>query len=42
VVINEALDIARRYSGEAAVPFINGVLDAVRKGLISEVESASK
>ena len=33
VVINEALDIARRYSGEAAVPFINGVLDAVRKGL---------
>jgi N utilization substance protein B len=33
VVINEALDIARRYSGESAVPFINGVLDAVRKGL---------
>ena len=33
VVINEALDIARRYSGEAAVPFINGVLDSVRKSL---------
>jgi N utilization substance protein B len=33
VVINEALDIARRYSGEAAVPFINGVLDGIRKSL---------
>lgn len=32
VVINEALDIARRYSGEASVPFINGVLDAIYKG----------
>jgi N utilization substance protein B len=33
VVINEALDIARRYSGEESVPFINGILDGVRKGL---------
>jgi transcription antitermination protein NusB len=33
VVINEALEIARRYSGEDSVEFVNGVLDAVRKGL---------
>jgi N utilization substance protein B len=31
VVINEALELAQRFSGEEAVPFINGVLDAVRK-----------
>jgi len=33
VVINEALDIARRFSGEEAVHFINGVLDAIHKEL---------
>ena len=37
VVIDEALDIARRYSGEAAVPFINGILDSVRKELPGEM-----
>ena len=31
VVINEALELAREYSGEDAVAFVNGVLDAVRK-----------
>jgi N utilization substance protein B len=31
VVINEALGLAQRFSGEEAVPFVNGVLDAVRK-----------
>jgi len=31
VVIDEALELARRYSGDEAVPFINGVLDAVNK-----------
>lgn len=31
VVINEALELAQRYSGPEAVPFINGVLDAVRR-----------
>ena len=30
VVINEALEIAKRYSVEESVPFINGILDAVR------------
>jgi len=33
VVIDEALELARRFSGEASVPFINGVLDAIRKQL---------
>lgn len=33
VVINEALELARTFSGEEAVPFINGVLDAVRRSL---------
>ena len=33
VVINEALEIARRFSGEESADFVNGVLDAVRKAL---------
>jgi len=31
VVIDQAIELARRFSGEASVPFINGVLDAVRR-----------
>ena len=31
VVIDEALELARRFSTEEAVPFINGVLDAVKQ-----------
>ncbi|MDQ2898850.1 MAG: transcription antitermination factor NusB [Acidobacteriota bacterium] len=33
VVIDEALELARRYSGEESVTFINGVLDAVYREL---------
>jgi N utilization substance protein B len=33
VVINEALELGRSFSGDAAVPFINGVLDAIRRKL---------
>lgn len=33
VVINEALEIGRRYSGDESVAFLNGVLDAVRQQL---------
>ncbi len=33
VIINEAIEIARTFSGEEAVPFVNGVLDSVRKEL---------
>ena len=33
VIINEALEIARRFSGQEAVEFVNGVLDGIRKTL---------
>ncbi len=31
IVINEALEIARRYSGPESINFLNGVLDAVAR-----------
>lgn len=34
VVIDEALELARRFTEIEALPFLNGVLDAVRKLLI--------
>jgi N utilization substance protein B len=33
VVIDEALELARQFSGDESVAFINGVLDAIRKDL---------
>jgi len=33
VIINEAIELARSFSGDEAVGFVNGVLDAVRKEL---------
>jgi len=36
VVINEAIELARTFSGEEPVPLINGVLDAVRRTLNRE------
>jgi transcription antitermination protein NusB len=36
VVINEAIELARAYSGEEAVAFVNGILDAIRKDLERE------
>jgi transcription antitermination protein NusB len=36
VIINEALELARTYSGDEAVGFVNGILDAVRKELHRE------
>jgi len=32
VVIDEALELARQFSGDESVSFINGILDAVHKG----------
>ncbi|MCS6884866.1 MAG: transcription antitermination factor NusB [Acidobacteriota bacterium] len=40
VVINEALEIARRFSTYEATQFINGVLDAIKKELESMDRSA--
>jgi N utilization substance protein B len=36
VIINEALELARTFSGEEPVALVNGVLDAVRKTLNRE------
>ena len=36
VIINEALELARTFSTEESVRFINGILDAVRKTLQRE------
>jgi N utilization substance protein B len=33
VVINEALEIARRFSGDGSVEFVNGILDSILKTL---------
>ena len=32
VAIDEALELARRFAGDESVSFVNGVLDALRKG----------
>jgi N utilization substance protein B len=37
IVINEALEIARRYSAPESVGFLNGVLDAMAKELIKRI-----
>src|SRR5260370_40627755 len=36
VVINEAMELARTFSSEESVKFINGMLDAIRKKLESQ------
>ena len=33
VIINEALELARAFSSEEAVPFVNGVLDGIKRRL---------
>ena len=35
VVINEAIELAKKFSSEKAPSFVNGVLDAIRKKLVS-------
>ena len=36
VIINEALELARTFSGDEAVRFINGILDGIRRKLQRE------
>lgn len=36
IVINEAIEIAKKFSGEQAAVFINGILDGVKKDLEKE------
>jgi N utilization substance protein B len=33
IIINEAIEIAKRFSGDESAVFVNGVLDALRKKL---------
>lgn len=40
VVIDEALELARQFSGEESVSFINGVLDGIRKDLQGKEEGS--
>lgn len=42
VVINEALEIARRFSTYEATQFINGILDAIKKDIETENKKAEK
>mgnify|MGYP000272639853 CR=1 FL=1 len=39
VVINEALEIARKFSTEESTQFINGILDAINKNYLPTVQS---
>jgi transcription antitermination protein NusB len=36
VVLNEAVELAKKFSGEESAPFVNGILDAVHRSLIAE------
>ena len=40
IVIDEAMDLARQFSSDESVAFINGVLDAVRRDLAVSEPSA--
>jgi len=42
VVINEAIEIAKKYSSDQAAAFVNGILDAVRKKLEANKGSSRK
>ncbi len=41
VVIDEALELTRKFAGDESVPFVNGVLDAVRKDLAPASNSST-
>jgi transcription antitermination protein NusB len=36
VVLNEAVDLAKKFSSEDAGAFVNGILDAVNKALVAK------
>jgi transcription antitermination protein NusB len=38
VVIDQALELARRFSSDESVAFLNGVLDSIRQGLAEPAE----
>jgi len=42
VVISEALELARRFSGQESVPFINGLLEALRREMLPDQASGTE
>ncbi len=42
VIINEAIEIAKKYSSDEAAAFVNGILDAVRKKLEAGKDSSKE
>jgi transcription antitermination protein NusB len=38
LIIDEALELVRRFSGDESVSFVNGVLDAIRRELFADAE----
>jgi len=36
VILNESIEIARRYAAPESIPFVNGLLDAVAKSVLAE------
>lgn len=40
VVINEAIEIAKKFSSEASGKFINGILDALNKEILNKGKHA--
>jgi N utilization substance protein B len=41
VVLNEAVDLAKKFSSEDAGAFVNGILDAVNKALVEKAAGAN-
>lgn len=36
VILNEAVELAKKFSSEEAASFVNGILDAVRKSIVAK------
>lgn len=42
VIINEAIEIARKFSTDESTQFVNGILDGIRKELARDVEKGGE
>ena len=42
VVLNEAVDLAKKFSSEDAGAFVNGILDAVNRSLVEKADGAKE
>lgn len=41
VIIDEALELARQFSGDESLPFINGILDAVNRQVTHDSQAST-